>query len=212
MSFDPLVINLVQGRVQQRFVELSKSLKNFVEVEAPIIERVHLYLEDFYKQSLGKVNPKQAAELFTRDKEEAMKSQAHYNRLFGTIDHHFAMMTSNFGLPQFLNEENIPAEQIPFIQNEIRVYWNSTYGNLIDKFSSIKNKLKQLIKHIDIQVKILKKVHHISYFDGLEETQTLITNFRAEREVFWQIVNESRINRTQYNEVKKWHSAAQKKH
>jgi len=207
-----LVRMFVQGNVQDRFIRISLALKNFIDNEAIIIETVNTRINQFYKKPLSNFteNETEIEEYFRRDYEEATKSLRNYLRLWGTIDTNLALMSSNFRLPEFLIANGIPKEEIIFFQREVEAYWNGTYGKLVNKFSRIKEDLLVLHNTLDKEIKIIQGMPQVNYFNGFKQSEELRRLFLFERQVFWKIVEESKIKPQDVDEARKLYYSTKK--
>ena len=147
---------LFKGKEQNRFVLMAASLKKFIDINEPVIEDVHVRLKRLGKQSYEKIKSSEVGESLRTDYDGAKLSLSSYNRIFGHIDHHLSMMTSNFGLRNFLIENGIAEELLPEFQRDLSYLWEATYGDLVDDYWGIKLGLDKLRGLLDKQVRILE--------------------------------------------------------
>ena len=177
----------VEGNVQGRMYIIFDALRTFVDENGPIIEQINAQTILLDKQEFRAVLKMHIEDLFRKDAEGAKKSLATYNRIFGRIEHHLAMMSSNFQLPSFLAENGIDAQEIGVIQDAIRAYWNDTYGPIMQDIRTAKEKLDILRKMLDEEVKILESMPATSFFEGFEKSHELRNLFQQERSTFWEL-------------------------
>lgn len=191
----------VEGKVQNRFTLISLALKKFIDQESPIIEDVNARLNIFYKQPFGHIIPTEMEEKVRNDAESARKSLVNYNLTYGQVLHHLALASSNFNLPQFLQENGISLSEIPTFQVEVRQYWNQTYGLLVNRLSNIAVEMGQLASILQKQVDLLEKLPNASYFVGFSHQHELIELFHQERDLFWKIVHDTKLTKAEVKTV-----------
>ncbi|HLD05695.1 MAG TPA: hypothetical protein VJG90_08300 [Candidatus Nanoarchaeia archaeon] len=182
----------VNGNVQNRFVLLAERLEQFIAEIAPIIERVNLSVDRFKGMTMEKVTSNEIEVSYRSDATNAKAGLSAYNRMFGQIDHHLAMASSNFGLPKFLEENGVPKALINEYQSCIHQYWDETYGLIGNKFRKILPILKDMRSTLSREVFLLEAQQKVLYFRGFDPARELHELFKKERELFYKLVGEWR--------------------
>jgi len=178
----------MNGKVQQRFSLLSRTLAEFFAATQPEIEAVYHNIKMYENATLKSIRSKAYAENLRKDAEGAQACLTTYRRTFGQVDHHLAMSASNFGLPRFLEENGIPASQIGPFQDELRELWGATYGDLTATWNQIRARLKRMHDLLEQQVTLLRGILHVDYVDGFDEAEKLRELFAQERATFYEIM------------------------
>ncbi|PIZ50671.1 hypothetical protein COY27_06170 [Candidatus Woesearchaeota archaeon CG_4_10_14_0_2_um_filter_33_13] len=195
MSHEQLIKSFAEGKVKNRFMTISQALREFIDHEAPIIEEVQVRLEVYRNKPVGALFRKNVEEYIRSDADAARKELTLYNRTFGRIDHHLAMISSNYTLLNFLEENGVSAAELNDFQAELRNYWDATYGKLVKKFSRIRDDMKKIRAILEQEVLLLEAMEKTSYFYGFDTQQEAIRLFQIERELFWKIVDEAKITK-----------------
>ncbi|MEK6963732.1 MAG: hypothetical protein AABX70_04850 [Nanoarchaeota archaeon] len=182
----------VDGNVQNRFVLLAERLEQFIAETAPIIEKVNLSVDRFKGMTMETVTSEEIEVSYRKDAANAEGGLSAYNRIFGQIDHHLAMASSNFGLPEFLEENDVPKALIGEYQSCIRQYWDETYGLIGNKFRKVLPILKDMRSTLSREVFLLKAQEKVLYFKGFNPARELHELFKKERELFYKLVGEWR--------------------
>lgn len=192
----------VENKVGTRIIQIYQHLATFIEETGPIIEDVYQRVQIIENLPLGKIKRNIIEDSLRNDLEEAKKSLATYNRIYGRTDLYLGLMTSNFRLPQYLQENNISPEQINYFQKELQIYWEATYGTHLDHLEKCKNALDKLRKILEQEVRYLETIPQEKYLTALEDSTKLRELFKEERETFWNLVKTAEMSPEQTNQVK----------
>ena len=206
-----IVEMFVEGNIGDRFERISKLLVRFYEKEAPIITTVDVYLKKFVETRIGDMDSDELKVYFRKDLEDAEKSLQTYNFTYNLIGHQMAMMSSNINLPDFLRLSGISREEISGFQKDVAMYWDETYKPLLERIGTIHSDLLELKKVLEEEISILKKMPETSFIYGFKYYEGFDSLFSKEKELFWQIVKESSVEKKELNKVDKLAKAARKK-
>ena len=188
-----LLTKFVEGNVQNRIKILYEHINEFIQYNAPILEDIQQRLNIINSIPFGKLKRSIIENGLRSDYEGSKKSLNIYNRAFGKVDLYLGLMTSNFKLPQFLIENNIPKEEIIFFQKELQLYWQETYGYHIDHLERCVKILDTLRRILEEEVKLLEKIPQETYLSALEESELLRELFQQERNAFWELVETAEL-------------------
>lgn len=182
----PLVQMFVEGRVQNRFLEIADEVHDFIELVSPELERIAVCINEFEKRPIAKVSSGLIAESMRKDLEGARRFLAIYNRMFGFTDHRLALMTTSFKLSDFLAENGIPRNLVYEVQGELREYWAQTYGPELERYSMLHRSLDELRDILRKEIEIMERLPGVGYFDGFDASAQLRVLFHEERKVFYE--------------------------
>jgi len=180
----------IEGKVQNRIIDINAKIVAFVEEAASIIENVNASLSVLRTTKFQDLTTNKVSKLYRLDAEGARKSLELYNMTFGFVDHSLAMMSSNFNLSTFLQENGIDPKEIYAYQDEIRKDWEKTYGSIVSKISREKEILDQMRRLLEEQVRLLESIPGLSYFSGFDKSSLLGELFQKERSAFYALVKE----------------------
>ncbi len=192
-SYD-LISRYVEGRVNNRILLSYQHIDEFIKEFTPIIEGIHQRIVIVNKLPFEKIN----RPIIEDDLRESIKGAEQglnaYNRAFGRIELYLGLITSNYNVPEFLEENGVPREQIQAFQEELRLYWAATYGVHVDKLTKMKDILDKLRKTLDQEIILMKKISKDKFFEGIENNALSIQLFEQERTLFWELVKESQTD------------------
>src|SRR3989344_3449633 len=206
--FQDLAINFVDGSVSRQIYYTFQVLDKFISKIGPEIEGVYAEYISFINQPFINIGRKEIENYIRGDSEEARKALQWYNVVMNSIENQLALLTSKFGLFDFLKENKISLEYLPDVNAEISKYWSSTYGPLIRNIEEISIYLKRLYLLLEEQLKILETLPKASYYLGFELEPKLKNLFEEERETFWRlasVVENSRKDNTKLEAIFKSH-------
>lgn len=196
-----LLARFVEGNVQGRIQKLYEEINSFIEGNAPILEDIQQRTNILNNIPFGKLNRAIIEDSLRNDYAGAKKGLGVYNRIFGKVDLYLGLMTSNYKLPQFLRENQIPQEQITFFQKELQIYWEDTYGYHLNHLELCLKLLKQLRDILEEEVKILERIPQQSYLSALQENERLSELFQKEIATFWQLVETAQFQEVEANKL-----------
>ena len=182
---DILIESFVEGKVQNKFLEINQALIVFVAEMGPTVESVHLMLKGLNATPFEKLTGKMVTAGIRKDSEGAQKSMRSYNRMFGMIDHRLAMASSNFQFRDFLELNMVPQALVQEAEEELKMYWNETYAPLVDHYSKVRDDLEELRSLLQKQIDILDTTLTKSYPEGFDTSDELRRLFSAERKLFY---------------------------
>jgi hypothetical protein len=185
---DELVTKFVNGKIQNKFAEISKAMEDFFTELEPIIADVYRTIKNFEAKTNAETAPNEIPDTLRKDYEGAVKGLHQYNRIFGKVDTQLAIMSSNFGLRTFLEENEFPSDKLKEFQYELNEYWQITYGDMINEWGHIRNKLEELRDILDLEVKMLATVPHMPYTEGCVKNPELRQLFYKERKTFYELM------------------------
>lgn len=189
MDYSELIAKYVNGKIHQRFEALAECLAIFLKTVQPQIEDVNRGVRLFQNKSVSQINAGKYRDIMRASTEGAMRCLQLYKRTFGTVNYHLAMMSSNFGLPQFLDENGVSRSEMAEFQSSLAEYWTITYADLISFWSAIEKKLVVIQQQLTVQVKMMERLPSISYFEGFDEADKLRKLFAEEYKTFYEIMS-----------------------
>ncbi len=196
-----LLTKFVEGNVQGRIQTLYQAINTFIEESGPILEDIQQRANIMNSIPFGKLKRAIIEDSLRGDYDGAKKGLSSYNRIFGKVDLYLGLMTSNYKLPQYLKENNVPAEQIVFFQKELQIYWEDTYGYHLNHLERCLKLLKQLRDILEEEVKLLEKIPGESYLTALEENEQLAELFQKEIQIFWEFVQTAQLQEQETNKL-----------
>ncbi|MDP3729015.1 MAG: hypothetical protein Q8R18_06220 [bacterium] len=196
------ISNYVEGNVGNRIIEIYKHLDRFIGENGPVIEDIQQRTRIMDNLPFGKLKRSIIEDSLRNDLTSAKKGLAIYNRIYGRTDLYLGLMTSNFKLPEFLKNNNIPADQISYFQSELQLYWEATYGlhlNHLERCKIILDKLRNILYQ---EVKFLEKIPQESYLIAVDDNDILRALFQEERNTFWLLAQTAQMKTEETNQLK----------
>ena len=192
-----LATQFVEGKIQSHFIVMAMSLQEFIHRSGPDLEAIEASIVTFGKKRISEVFGEQIAKEIIDDLRMAEQSLYHYNITFSTFNNRLGLVTSNFGLQEFLKEHAVALNQTGSIatkgslQAEIEAHWLKSYGPLFDFFVLIHEHLAQLQQTLSAEVRLLQLLSKSMYAsksaNGFDISKELRSLFQQERQQFWAI-------------------------
>jgi hypothetical protein len=176
---------LTDRHVVGRFEKMMTATQIAINMSAPLYELGYRNLQDLKKEKILNTDPKDIVDYLHRDTASAEEARQQFARLFSILDHNMAMMTSNYNLYAFLREQKISSNEINEIQAELREYWKTTYGRMLDAFWEIKEALGDAMKLLKQEIELHQRIERDVYEDWFKDVQKLTELFLEERRIFY---------------------------
>ncbi len=206
-----IAIGFIDGNVQKHILYTFQVLNNFVKKFGPEIERIHLEFSFFSNRPFISIKKDDILNYINIDIKSARSALLWYRNTMNVVENRLVLMTSNFGLFDFLRENGIPISDVGEVQGLINNYWNITYAPLIGKLNMAYLYLQELNRLLNEQIKLAEELTKLNYFDGFEKLENLAKLFEEERIKFWNLSKIIEISKSDFIQVNNLYNSELKK-
>jgi len=194
-------LGFVDGNVQKQILYTFQVLDKFVKRFGPELEEVNAEFILLGKKQLVNINKKDIMNFTLRDLKQGKQALQWYSVIMNALGNRIALLSSNYGLFEFLREANISPQYLTDVQNEINAYWKITYLPLVLKLKLIFANLQVLNQVLEQQIKILEHLPQSDYYQGLDDWNEITRLFEIERTTFWELVKNLEVSKKEFGDT-----------
>jgi hypothetical protein len=188
-----LVENYVHTKIGDRIIQIYSRLNKFISDNGSILEKVYQNMRLLDSKVFGEITSSFIEKNIRQDLEQAEEGLLDYNDVFDSVGQKLFDMTDHEDISAFLAESNVPSSQIAFFRSELRLYWDATYGKTIERLARIHKLLEEIKATLEREVYLLRAISSQNFYEGFSSNMELRNLFLHEREVFYQILEQSKI-------------------
>lgn len=184
ISEQAFITLFLDGKFQKHYLAIIKTLTDFTEHTRVELVRIQRLINSYNESKVGSLTTDLAQGLIRTDLESARSFLIRYRVVLSSMENRLAIISSRFGLRDFLVMNGIPEEDLGFVNSVLASYWEQTYGEERERLVALSNALREMHERLQQQIVLLEGLGSASYFEGFTLNAEIRSNFAEEYKAF----------------------------